>query len=311
MQPEITDYLATEQVGVLAVEMLDGGPHAATVHFAHAPGSLVLYFETYFESRKAEPLFGREATRASFVVGSDARAMKTLQLDGTVSLVTPEEKEAYAAVYFGKFPGKIEKSKDPKFTSFKFVPTWWRFTDWTLPSGKLVLVSGESIPEFGLKRENEERRDGGCAIVFDPERQQYAVGRHDADGLFRLFSGGVDENEDVKEGVLREVVEESGLHDFAYVEKTAEAMSHYRNNLRNVDRVAKATCFLVVLGSVELVPVQLEEHEKFSLAFATAEEILRNWETRNENKDYDHWIYFLRKSVARAVALGYDTTTRL
>jgi hypothetical protein len=24
------------------------------------------------------------------------------------------------------------------------------------------------IPEFGIKRENEERRDGGCAIVFDP-----------------------------------------------------------------------------------------------------------------------------------------------
>lgn len=36
-----------------------------------------------------------------------------------------------------------------------------------------------SIPEFGIKRENEERRDGGCAVVFDPQNQKYAVTTHD------------------------------------------------------------------------------------------------------------------------------------
>jgi hypothetical protein len=44
-------------------------------------------------------------------------------------------------VYFGKFPNKLEKSKDPKFVFFKFVPTWWRFTDWTAPEGKLIIAS--------------------------------------------------------------------------------------------------------------------------------------------------------------------------
>jgi len=162
------------------------------------------------------------------------------------------------------------------------------------------------IPEFGVKRENEERRDGGCGIVFDPETQKYAVGKQAESGLFRLFSGGVDDNENIKEGVLREVVEESGLHDFLHVEETAEAIAHYHNSLKNVDRVAHATCFLVILRSTDLVPVHLEEHEKFSLDWATAEEILSNWKSRNENKDYDHWIYFLKKSVRRAVTLGYD-----
>lgn len=170
-------------------------------------------------------------------------------------------------------------------------------------------MTSETIPEFGIKRENEERRDGGCGIVFDPETQKYAVGKQDHDNLFRLFSGGVDEGEDIQEGVLREVVEESGLHDFEYVEKIAEAITHYHNNLRNVNRAAHATCLLVILKSRDLVPVQLEEHEKFSLVWVSAQEILDNWDSRNENKDYDHWIYFLDKAVARAQELGYDKTT--
>ncbi len=169
----------------------------------------------------------------------------------------------------------------------------------------------ENIPEFGLKRENEERRDGGCGVVLDPETQKYAVGKQTADGLFRLFSGGVEPTEDIQEGVLREVIEESGLNDFLYVEKIAEAFTHYHNSLRNVNRVAKATCFLVVLKGSNPINTKLEEHEKFTLAWATAEEILSNWESRNENKDYDHWIYFLKKSVSRAKELGYDTASTI
>ncbi len=167
------------------------------------------------------------------------------------------------------------------------------------------MSKDETIPEFGIKRENEERRDGGCAVVFDPQTQKYAVGKQTKDGLFRLFSGGVDASEDIQEGVLREVIEESGLNDFKYIEKIAEAFSHYHNNLRNVNRVAKATCFLIILKSTDLTDVKLEEHEKFTLAWATAEEIISNWQSRNQNKDYDHWIYFFNKSVARARELGY------
>ena len=173
------------------------------------------------------------------------------------------------------------------------------------------MIKENNIPEFGIKRENEERRDGGCAVVFDPKTQMYAVGKQTKDGFFRLFSGGVDEKEDIKEGILREVVEESGLNDFLYVEKIAEAFTHYHNSLRNVNRVAKATCFLVVLRSTHLVDVQLEEHEKFKLIWATAKEILSNWESNNKNKDCDHWIYFFEKSIRRAVDLGYDITSKI
>jgi len=167
----------------------------------------------------------------------------------------------------------------------------------------------KNIPEFGVKRENEEQRDGGCGIVFDPQSQKYAVAKLADGGLFWLFSGGVGEEEDVQTGVLREITEESGLYDFLYVEKIAEALCHYRNTLKNVDRVAHATCFFVVLRSTKLKPTQLEEHEKLSLTWVSSEEILSNWESKEKNEDRDHWRYFLKKAVNRAIELGYDKTT--
>jgi len=138
---ELLAYLKTQHVGVLAVEMLDGSPHAATVHFAHTEDPFVFYFETYREYRKAEPLFAREITRASFVVGSDESNMKTLQLDGAVQLLKSDERTVYDSVYLGKFPEKKKKAEDPKFVFFKFTPTWWRFTDWTTPEGKKIWTS--------------------------------------------------------------------------------------------------------------------------------------------------------------------------
>lgn len=162
-------------------------------------------------------------------------------------------------------------------------------------------------PEFGIKRENEERRDGGCGVVFDPATRKYAVGRRDTDGHLLLFAGGVADDEDPQTGILREVTEESGLYDFQHIEKVANALTHYRNVLKDVNRVAYATCYLVILGSTKQQPLKLEEHEKFSLCWLTADEILRHWKENNEDKSYDHWIYFFSKAVERVKALGYES----
>lgn len=163
----------------------------------------------------------------------------------------------------------------------------------------------KEVPEFGIKRENEERRDGGCGVVFDPMTQKYAVYKLE-NGRFGFYGGGVDLKENIKNGILREITEESGLYDFLYVEKMAEALCHFHNVLKNVNRVAYATCFLVILKSSSLIPTKLEKHEKFTLAWATPEEILSNWESHSHNEDRDHWRYFLKKSINRAVELGYD-----
>lgn len=163
-------------------------------------------------------------------------------------------------------------------------------------------------PETGTKRNNEEFRDGGCAVVFDPKTQKYAVAHWPA-GWYGLFSGGVNEGEDLKQAVLREVEEESGLHDFAHVEEIETAFAHYHNTPKNVDRFAKAICYLTVLNSRTVKEQKLETHEVFELAWATPSEILENWKEFNADGAHDHWVRFLKQAVARAIELGYDTTS--
>lgn len=141
MTPEILNYIKSQRVGVLAVEMLDGSPHGATVHFANTDDPLVFFFETYEEYRKAEPILKNKKTRATFVIGSDESNMKTLQLDGEVELLKRDD-ETIESIYLKKFPEKKEKSLTmPNIVFFKFAPTWWRFTDWTKSEGKYILTS--------------------------------------------------------------------------------------------------------------------------------------------------------------------------
>lgn len=165
-----------------------------------------------------------------------------------------------------------------------------------------------TVREFGTKRENEERRDGGCAVVFDPATQKFAIGKKTQGGCYLLFGGGVDSREDMQQGVLREVVEESGLYDFAYVEKIDTALTHYYNSLKKVNRVALATCFLVILKSSDLKATQLEQHEQFVLAWVTAKDIVSNWKKNNEDGGVDHWLYFFDKALERIKALGHEYT---
>lgn len=141
MNQRIIDFIQSQRICVLAVEMLDGSPHSATVHFAYDVEAGKFYFETYRDYRKCEALFGRGVTRASVVVGFDESNMKTLQMDGTVSLLSENEKGRFDEVYLGKFQNKKEKSQDPKFVFFTFTPMWWRFTDWTGPNGKEIFTS--------------------------------------------------------------------------------------------------------------------------------------------------------------------------
>jgi uncharacterized protein YhbP (UPF0306 family) len=141
MNQDILDYIKTQRVCVLAVEMMDGSPHAATVHFAHLDNPFMFFFETDKAYRKSEPLFGKDKTRASLVIGSNEADMKTFQMDGEARLIKDTEAELYEQIYHGKFPEKKGKSQGPNYVRFLFIPTWWRFTNWNTPKGKLILTS--------------------------------------------------------------------------------------------------------------------------------------------------------------------------
>ncbi len=165
----------------------------------------------------------------------------------------------------------------------------------------------DAIPEFGTPRENEERRDGGCAIIFDPETALFAVYELVVEGDTRLmlFSGGVEEGEDTTEGILREVREESGLHDFAQCETVGEAITHYRNVVKQVNRIAHATCLLLVLRSRDVVPTEREAHESFILTWHPVDEITASWDRINADHGRDHWHYFMERALLRLRELGY------
>ena len=165
----------------------------------------------------------------------------------------------------------------------------------------------EKILEFGIKRENEERRDGGCCVVFDPKTRKYAIYRHPKTNVLCLFGGGFNDGEDEKDGCIRELQEESGLTDFLYTEKIDRVYVHYFNKNKKINRVAYATCVLVILKSLKREETKLEEHESdFEFMLCSGDEILNSWRSFNQNKDYDHWIYFLDKAVKRIKELGYN-----
>jgi general stress protein 26 len=146
MDQQIIDFIHSQRICVLALEMLDGSPHAATLHFAISEEPLMFFFKTHRSYRKCEPLFGKDITRASIVVGFDENNMKTLQLDGTARRITADmEKNLFDEVYLGKFPEKNKGGDDPDAVVFSFVPTWWRYTDWHGPNGKLIITSEDKI----------------------------------------------------------------------------------------------------------------------------------------------------------------------
>jgi hypothetical protein len=138
MPPEAIRCIEEEKTGVIAVKMLDGSPHAATVHFAYTPDPLTFIILTSPKYRKLEPLRAGE-TPATFVIGTTEAVNKTLQMDGVAKL---EDSAELREVYFEKFPNKLNKHPEDIF--FTFTPTWWRYTDWTLPEGKKIWLSDKS-----------------------------------------------------------------------------------------------------------------------------------------------------------------------
>ncbi|HRH26322.1 MAG TPA: pyridoxamine 5'-phosphate oxidase family protein [Candidatus Paceibacterota bacterium] len=139
--PEVSSYLLAQRVGVLAVEMPDGSPHGATVHFAHTDDTGAFFFATAVTTLKAKALEGKQVTRATFVLGTNEEDMKTLQLDGTVVVVPQDDMEKFTTVYLGKFPEKEPRVNSPQSLLLKFTPTWWRYTDGSRKKERLVLVS--------------------------------------------------------------------------------------------------------------------------------------------------------------------------
>lgn len=144
MPPEALSFLKKQRVSVFAIEMLDGSPHGAAVHFAHVEDPVTFIVLTEKKYRKSEPLHGRAESRATMVIGFDEGASRTLQMDGVAHVLGTND-AALKDMYFEKFPNVKAELNEPEDFFFTFTPSWWRFTDWTRPEGKTIYLSDGSV----------------------------------------------------------------------------------------------------------------------------------------------------------------------
>lgn len=145
MHQDVLDFITSKRVSVFAIEMPDGSPHAATVHFAYKDEPLTFIFLTSKRYRKSESLLRKEVSRASFVIGfEEAHGMeKTFQADGEARLLKLDD--PLVRVYLAKFEEKQLKIDETDDIFFSFTPTWWRFTDYSGTKGKTVYNSDGTI----------------------------------------------------------------------------------------------------------------------------------------------------------------------
>lgn len=126
------EFLGSKRVGVLAVQLKDGSPHAATVHFSHQENPLRLFFLTDRNYKKCEALLDGAIVRSSFVTGFSEEEMQTLQLDGTAHMVTDSaELTNLKNTHFKKISTAQRYENDPDSVFLEFVPDWWQYSDYT------------------------------------------------------------------------------------------------------------------------------------------------------------------------------------
>lgn len=136
---EVLDFLRGSRVGVLSVLLKDGSPHGATVHFSHQENPTKLFFLTDRTYKKCEALLGGATARASFVLGVSEEEMKTLQLDGTIRIVSDAgELAALKVLHFKKIPTAKEYEDDPDSVFLEFIPAWWQYTDYKTEPEKRI-----------------------------------------------------------------------------------------------------------------------------------------------------------------------------
>jgi leucyl-tRNA synthetase len=253
------------------------------------------------ENKSEVETYITEAKVISTIERTDAKKEKTgVQLKG-VSVINPATNEKvpvwiadYVLADYGTGAVMAVPAHDER--DFAFAKKYG------LPVKQVI------IPEFGVKRDNEQFADGGCSIVFDPVAQRYATLRNEK-GFLVLPSGGMKPGEDPKTTVLRETEEETGLYDFKSIESLGEVNAHYHHHTKNLDRVAHATCLLIVANSTKTKATKLEDHEKeMVLEWITPDEAIANWQSR-EDKGAEHWIYLMTQGVGRLIELGIDTTS--
>ncbi len=138
----LQEFLTSHRVCSLTTVLKDGSPHAAAVHYSHHPDPLELYVSTEKTSRKCQALLDGHPTKGSVVIGFSEEEWITLQLDGDVqAIVDPSELRTVHALHYAKHPDAEEYKDDPVTIFLKFIPSWWRYTNYN--TDPLTIISSD------------------------------------------------------------------------------------------------------------------------------------------------------------------------
>ena len=139
MPQEILNYIKTQRVCVLAVEMLDGSPHAATVHYSHVENPLRFFIQTSNTTTKAKSLISSGgAGKAAIVIGFSETDWLTLQMRGNIRVISNQKKlDGVYKIHYAKHPD-AKQYKGPNTVFLEFQPNWWRFTDFNTNPEKIT-----------------------------------------------------------------------------------------------------------------------------------------------------------------------------
>ena len=131
MNKIILDFLSNQRVSCLTTILKNGSPHASTLHYSHIEDPLEFYFSIESTCLKCEALLDGSTGKASMVVGFSEIEWVTLQMDGTVKAITNKiELEKIMKLHYAKHPNAEQYKNEPDTLFLKFIPTWYRYSDY-------------------------------------------------------------------------------------------------------------------------------------------------------------------------------------
>lgn len=138
LKKSVLNFLVKNSISVLTTVLKDNSPYSATMHFAFSQKPYFIFF-TEKDSKKCSHFVAGKNYPASVVVGFDENEFVEFQSTGTVKVVNREnELKNCWKIYLNKFPNASKWRNSKTDVILKFVPTWWKYTEFK-PKKKVLL----------------------------------------------------------------------------------------------------------------------------------------------------------------------------
>lgn len=124
---EVAQFVAAQQLAVVATLGPDGAPQAALVGIA-LTDRFELVFDSIDSSRKIGNL--RRDQRVAVAIGGTMQDERTVQLDGVADEPDGDEGERIRDAYFRRWPDGRDRVSWPGIAHVRITPRWLRFSDW-------------------------------------------------------------------------------------------------------------------------------------------------------------------------------------